>query len=316
MEKTQTGTVIGGRLNLREAPSTQSRRLALIPDGAQIAVSEHDGQWYKAQYNGLDGYVMKQFVQLCSAFPTDMWSYGKVIADPLNVRRRPSTSAARWNSPWPKGRIALIKPCVDGWYQTLYRGEAAYVSAQYVFPLAVDVSNSLVDRMLYMAAAEIGQSNSRYFNGYTGAWCHRFADWLAMHAGMPKDSIPNTSGCGKGIVWFATDAKSGGFFFKSAEHKQRMMRKYAALKNLDADLTDVEKDYLPCPGDYVYFRWNNASSSVCVSHVGIVMDVEDGLIVTVEGNAGSKVGERIYDLDDPCIVGYGKLLYALSEAWN
>lgn len=312
MEEKQTGIVTGGKLNLREQPTTQSKSLALIPDGAQITVSNYNTQWYKAQHNGHNGYVMKQFVQLVPALP-DAWTYGKVTADPLNVRRRPSTSAARWNSPWPKGRIALIKPCVDGWYQTLYRGETAYVSAQYVHPLAVDVSDSLVDRMQYMAAAEIGRSDSRYFNGYTGAWCHRFADWLAMHAGLPKDRIPNTSGCGKGIVWFATDAESGGFFFKSADHKKRMMRKYAALKALDTSLTAAERNYVPQPGDYVYFRWSNATSGVTVSHVSIVMDVEDGLIVTVEGNAGGKVGERIYDLDDPRIVGYGRPIYPLSE---
>ena len=312
MERKPSGIVIGGKLNLREQPTTQSKSLALIPDGAKIAVSDHDAQWFKAQYNNHSGYIMKQFVQLMPALP-DAWTYGKVTADPLNVRRRPSTSAARWNGPWPKGRIALIKPCAAGWYETRYRGEAAYVSAQHMLPLAVDVSDSLVDRILYMAAAEIGRSDSRYFNGYTGAWCHRFADWLAMHAGLLKDRIPNTSGCGKGIVWFATDAESGGFFFKSAEHKKRMMRKYAALKALDTSLTAAERDYIPQPGDYVYFRWSNATSSVTVSHVGIVTVVEDGLIVTVEGNAGGKVGERIYDLDDPRIVGYGRPIYALLE---
>ena len=76
MEKSQTGTVTGGRLNLREKPSVQSRRLILIPDGTQIAVSEYDAQWYKAQYKAYDGYVMKQFVQLLPALP-NTWSYGK-----------------------------------------------------------------------------------------------------------------------------------------------------------------------------------------------------------------------------------------------
>lgn len=313
MEKTRTGIVIGGQLNLREQPTTQSKSLALIHDGTRVTVSDYDAQWYSAQYNGFDGYVMKQFVQLMPALP-DAWAYGKVTADPLNVRRRPSTSAARWNGSWPKGRIALIKPCVAGWYETRYRGEAAYVSAQHVLPLAVDVSDSLVDRMQYMAAAEIGRSDSRYFNGYTGAWCHRFADWLTMHAGLPKDRIPNTSGCGKGIVWFVTDAKSGGFFFKNADHKKRMMHKYAALNGLDSSLTVAEREYVPRPGDYVYFRWRNATRTVAVSHVGIVVDVEDGLIVTVEGNASGKVGERIYDLGDPRIVGYGKPIYATTES--
>ena len=54
-------------------------------------------------------------------------------------------------------------------------------------------------RMLFMAEPEKGRSKSIYFNGYGGKWCHRFADWLAMNAGMSKEMIPNTSNCGKGI---------------------------------------------------------------------------------------------------------------------
>lgn len=33
MDIIQTGIVIGGKLNLREQPTTQSKSLALIPDG-------------------------------------------------------------------------------------------------------------------------------------------------------------------------------------------------------------------------------------------------------------------------------------------
>lgn len=125
MEKEQIGIVIDGRLNLREQPTTQSKCLMLIPDGKQINVSEYDEQWYKAQYNGYNGYVMKQFVQMKLSWP-DTWIYGKVTADSLNVRRRPNTSAARWNGDWPKGRIALIKQSTAGWYETLYRGDTAW----------------------------------------------------------------------------------------------------------------------------------------------------------------------------------------------
>ena len=94
------------------------------------------------------------------------------------------------------------------------------------------------------------------------------------------------------------------------------MRKYTALKALETSLTAAERDYVPQSGDYVYFCCSNATSSVTVSHVGIVMDVEDGLLMTIEGNAGSKVGKRIYDLDDPRIVGFGRPPYAFSESRN
>lgn len=308
METERIGIAINGRLNLREHPTQQSKRLMLIPDGAYLVVSEHDTEWYKAQYSGESGYVMKQFVKVLHLLSVDL-GYGKVIADPLNVRRGSSTSAARWNAPWPKGRIALIKPSVPGWYETIYRGEAAFVSAEYILLLAAEPSKSIVERMLYMAAPEVGRSNSRYFNGYTGQWCHRFADWLAMHAGTPKNLIPNTSNCGKGIVWFVNDAESGGFYFKNAEHKARMIGNYSTIRHLPKELTEEEAAYIPAPGDYIYFRWRNAAKDVNVSHVGIVSSVSDDKLTTVEGNAGGAVANRSYALNDDRIVGYGKPRY-------
>jgi len=158
---------------------------------------------------------------------------------------------------------------------------------------------------MFMARPEKGRSKSIYFNGYGGKWCHRFADWLAMNAGMPKELIPNTSNCAKGIVWFATNKKSGGFFFVSEGHKKRMLQAYSALDDLLLELTETEKHYMPHPGDYVYFRWKNASANVNVSHVGIVAEITQGHVITWEGNSGKKVAQRTYPISDPQIVGYG-----------
>ena len=236
------------------------------------------------------------------------WRYGQVKSNALNVRREPSRKARRWNNVWPMNRLVLVKPCaVDGWYETLYRGEPAYVMAEFIQLLDEPVPENIVDRMIFMAEPEKGRSKSIYFNGYGGKWCHRFADWLAMNAGMPKEKIPNTSNCGKGIVWFATNENSGGFYFKSAEHKTRMLRAYSALKDLPQALTEAEDAYVPRPGDYVYFRWRNAAKTVNVSHVGIVAEVASDYIITWEGNAGSKVAQHQYSNDEAQIVGYGHL---------
>ncbi len=149
----------------------------------------------------------------------NIWRYGQVKSNALNVRSEPSRKTRRWNNVWPMNRLVLVKPCgVDGWYETLYRGEPAYVIAEFIKLLDEPVPESIVERMLFMVKPEKGRSKSIYFNGYGGKWCHRFADWLAMNAGMPKETIPNTSNCGKGIVWFATNPNSGGFYFKNAEH--------------------------------------------------------------------------------------------------
>ena len=121
------------------------------------------------------------------------WRYGQVKSNALNVRREPSRKARRWNNVWPMNRLVLVKPGgVDGWYETLYRGEPAYVMAEFIKLLDDPVPNSIVERMMFMALPDNGRSKSIYFNGYNGKWCHRFADWLAMNAGMPKEMIPCT----------------------------------------------------------------------------------------------------------------------------
>lgn len=238
------------------------------------------------------------------------WRYGQVKSNALNVRREPSRKARRWNNVWPMNRLVLVKPCgVDGWYETLYRGEPAYVMAEFINLVDEPVPNSIVERMLFMAKTEKGRSKSTYFNGYGGKWCHRFADWLAMNAGMPKELIPNTSNCGKGIVWFATNQNSGGFYFDNAEHKQRMIQAYSALESLPYQLTRADTAYVPQPGDYVYFRWKRAADVVNVSHVGIVAAVTPEYIITWEGNASKKVAQRTYSLHDAQILGYGHPQY-------
>ena len=240
----------------------------------------------------------------------NIWRYGQVKSTALNVRREPSRKACRWNNVLPMNRLVLVKPCsVDGWYETLYRGEPAYVMAEYIKLLDELVPESIVGRMMFMVGPEKGRNKSIYFNGYGGKWCHRFADWLAMNADMPQEMIPNTSNCGKGIVWFATNQNSGGFFFKNTEHKKRMLRAYSALDDMTWELTEEEQEYVPQPGDYVYFRWKNAADSVNVSHVGVVAEVVKENIMTWEGNASQKVGQREYSLCDGQIVGYGHPCY-------
>ena len=55
--------VIGGGLNLREQPSTKSERLDQIPEGTILDVTDEMQEWAKVTYKGLDGWVMKEFLQ-------------------------------------------------------------------------------------------------------------------------------------------------------------------------------------------------------------------------------------------------------------
>ena len=237
------------------------------------------------------------------------WKYGIVLSEALNVRKQPCLSAERWNGVWPLHRIALVKPVTADWYETIYRGEPAYVSATFIATINQPLPASIVTRMMKIAISEIGRSNSSYFNGYGGKWYHRFADWLPMHAGIPRERVPDVSNCGRGIVWFA---QHGCFYFKNAAHKIRMIRAYPELRRITNELTLDEQKYIPAAGDYIYFRWSNAASSVNVSHVGIVRNINMETLTTFEGNVGKKVVSRMFHLNDERIVGYGHPNYPIA----
>lgn len=55
--------VVDGALNLRKEKSQSSERLAQIPEGTIVTVTEEDGTWSKTGYNGKTGWAMSKFLE-------------------------------------------------------------------------------------------------------------------------------------------------------------------------------------------------------------------------------------------------------------
>lgn len=62
-----------GGLNMRENPDKNAKVLILIPNGTKLTVLEEQGDWYKVEYNGQTGWVMKDYVS--EQKPDDMKTY-------------------------------------------------------------------------------------------------------------------------------------------------------------------------------------------------------------------------------------------------
>ncbi|MBQ8590107.1 MAG: CHAP domain-containing protein [Firmicutes bacterium] len=60
-------------------------------------------------------------------------------------------------------------------------------------------------------------------------------------------------------------------------------------------------------GDLIFFDWEQDNS---LDHVGVVLDIVDGKVQTIEGNTNGLVDYREYDITDSNIVGYGILDWA------
>ena len=56
-------------------------------------------------------------------------------------------------------------------------------------------------------------------------------------------------------------------------------------------------------GDLILFNWDGIGSQAQTSdHIGIVVGIENGQLVTIEGNTSNEVAYRYYDLNDPNII--------------
>lgn len=130
-------------------------------------------------------------------------------------------------------------------------------------------------------------------NGYD--WCDVFVDWCFIQTfgaemGM-KLLNQKYEGLGAGVKWSARYFKNVGRFYESD----------------------------PQPGDQIFFGDHNEDSWW---HTGIVTDIINGRVYTIEGNTSGKIGvvsnggcvaQKGYSLTSKVIRGYGRPDYSLVE---
>lgn len=121
---------------------------------------------------------------------------------------------------------------------------------------------------------------------YTDAWCAGFASACAIACGA-TDIIPTEVGCQKHIELF----KEKGIWVEDDSH-------------------------IPQPGDYIFFDWQdsgNGDNKGSSDHVGIVEEVVDGVITTIEGNYSNQVKRRTLKVNGKYIRGYGVPKYDADD---
>lgn len=111
---------------------------------------------------------------------------------------------------------------------------------------------------------------------YPAAWCDCFVDWL-FYKCFGKDKAMQML-CGR----------FDDYTYNSVGLYKNAGRWYSSPKR----------------GDQIFFGGSG--------HTGIVTDVKDGIVYTIEGNAGNAVRAKKYSTKDSSIIGYGRPRYELA----
>ena len=104
------------------------------------------------------------------------------------------------------------------------------------------------------------------------AWCDMFVDWCFIQTFGKDNAKKMLGGWSAYTPTSANFYKNSGRFFKS-----------------------------PSIGDQIFFK-----NSERINHTGIVVNVTETFVYTIEGNSSNKVQNRSYSLKDKSIAGYGK----------
>lgn len=158
-----TGTVTADALRMRSKPNTGSSILTTLYKGTKVELlSAEENGWYKVSYNGKEGYMSAEWLnvvvtastQAPSTAPTEetpaeepaaeepavitVNSTAVVTDGPLNLRSGPGTGYDKV-SLLLKGDKVTVLEILDGWYRVSAKGTEGYVSAKFI---AADKSGS------------------------------------------------------------------------------------------------------------------------------------------------------------------------------
>ena len=162
-------------------------------------------------------------------------------------------------------------------------GDKAYVShVLRYYPIGRSFMSEGDTAIVAVAQTQIGNEGGLkycewYGYPYRVEWCAIFVSWCADQCGyLDAGVLPKELNVIPYVEWF----------------RERDQWQYM--------------DYEPSPGDLIFYDWE---SDGLADHVGIVERVEDGVIYSIEGNAGDLCIENSHSLGAAPVYGFGLPAY-------
>ncbi|MBQ3155735.1 MAG: peptidoglycan-binding protein [Clostridia bacterium] len=170
-----------------------------------------------------------------------------------------------------------------------------------------------VTRLLEVASGEVGYKEGAHgYSKYGEYWGDAYAQWCAEFLCWSVDQVdkqdgtklltvvyPRYSGQNTGMRWFI---KEGRWIARNGNLPDWG---YQWFKGEDQFITAGE--YVPQPGDWVFFSWTGDGNTSHVAMVEYATRNQDGSVTIhcIEGNNPSSVARVTYSTGDKKILGYG-----------
>jgi len=127
--------VESGNLNVREAPSTESKLVGKLPKDAACEVLEEADGWAHIQSGEVEGYVSTEFLWTGPDARLAANDLARTVAiantNNLNVREQPGTDSAILTQVLQNEELEFVEDQGE-WIKISLDGEDAYVAAEYV----------------------------------------------------------------------------------------------------------------------------------------------------------------------------------------
>lgn len=145
-------------LNIRSIPSTDGEIVGKLYAGTVAEILEEEADWYKIHSGSVEGYVYKPYTVTGKEAEAAAFEHGyvicKVLTGGLRVRENPGTDADVLDIVG-EGYEFPIVDIVDNWVAIDFKGDTAYLSADYV-KVAYDLGEavSIEEERAVIRAAE------------------------------------------------------------------------------------------------------------------------------------------------------------------
>lgn len=246
-----TGTINATDVRFRSGPGTSHSILGTYSTGTTMTVTGEQGDWYKVNYNGQDGYVYKTYLTLGTSSSTgetvtDVPDITASVISPVHMRSGPATSYTSQRV-LGTGTNVTITGSTDKWYRVTYNGAEGYIFKTY---LTTETSGSAP------AASSEGQRLVEETKKYLGV--------SYVYGG----TSPSGFDC-SGFVYYVY--RQCGYTITRTATAQNSVGSYVSRDNLQ-------------PGDIIIF-YNSAKSAI--GHSGIY--IGNGQFIHASSGSGKVV---------------------------